>query len=125
MYQASCDECHQTFEVNAGGGFMFHQLRCDACGAERGVPFEELGELHGRWLKGLPGVYAIATADIEAAWKAAIPGEPLGEDEYHAAVENHAGICDCGGSYRFNAQPRCPACRSANVTAGMMLGHYD
>ncbi|MCA1843419.1 MAG: hypothetical protein LC792_09595 [Actinobacteria bacterium] len=125
MYQASCDDCHHTFEVNAGGGFMFHQLRCDTCGAEHGVPFEELGDLHGRWLKGLRGVYSIATAGLEAAWKEATPGEPLGDDEYHAAVEEHAGACQCGGHYRFDAPTRCPACRSSRLTTGMVVRHYD
>lgn len=125
LYEAQCDDCRHIFTVSAGGGFMFHMLRCDTCGTEHSVAFDELGEVHGRWLKGLPGVYAIATANLEAAWKDATPGEPLGDDEYHVAVEQHAGACECGGNYRFDAPRRCPVCRSTRVTVGMPLGHYD
>jgi hypothetical protein len=43
------------------------------------------------------------------------PGEPLSDAEYHSAVEEIVGSCQCGGSYRFDAPPRCPKCRSTEL----------
>ena len=39
-------------------------------------------------------------------------GEPLTEDEYHAAAEATLGPCGCGGRFRYDAPARCPECRS-------------
>lgn len=44
------------------------------------------------------------------------PGEPLSEDEYHAAVEAALEPCACGGAFRYDAPARCPSCRSAEET---------
>jgi hypothetical protein len=125
LYEGRCGDCGHRFALRSGGGFLFHLLRCETCGDDRSVPFEELGELHGRWLKGLPGVYAIATARLEEAWRQATPGDPIGDDEYRGAVEEHAGVCGCGGRFRFDAPARCPRCRSTAVTAGFPVAHYD
>lgn len=125
IYDARCDDCGHHFTYPSGGGFVFHQLRCDTCGADTAVLFEELGELHGRWLKGLRGVYAIATAELEEAWRGATPGEPIGDHQYWAGVEEHAGTCGCGGRFRFDAPARRPACRSTAVTRGLPLANYD
>ena len=62
-YGAICGACGRKFSVSEGGGFTFHLLRCDRCGATREMSFEELGEVHLRYLKGLPGPYAIASAE--------------------------------------------------------------
>ncbi len=44
-------------------------------------------------------------------------GEPMTKDEYHAAVEELCGHCECGSQFRFEASARCPACRSADHRA--------
>jgi hypothetical protein len=125
LYQGRCGDCGHRFTWQSGGGFLFHLLRCETCGTDRSVLFEELGELHGRWLKGLPGVYSVATAQLEEAWRQATPGDPIGDDEYRAGVEDHAGGCGCGGHFRFDAPARCPQCRSTALTADFRVGHYD
>jgi len=38
-------------------------LRCDQCGKEKRIGFDEIPELHMWYLKGLPGPYCIATAE--------------------------------------------------------------
>jgi hypothetical protein len=64
---AKCLDCGSEFTVNEGGGLSFHLLRCDTCGETKGVGFGELGELHLRYLKGLPGPYSVVTAAHESS----------------------------------------------------------
>jgi len=114
-YGVICRKCGQKFSVSEGGGFVFHLLHCDRCGRERSISFEDIGEPHLRYLKGLPGPYAIATSDHDENVRENYPGEPISEEEYHAAVEKLAGKCRCGGEFRFGAPPRCPECGSADL----------
>lgn len=114
QYSATCRGCRHEFLVSEGGGFRFHLLHCDKCGKEKSLTFEKIGEPHLRYLKGLPGPYAIATADHDQQVKDTYPGEPLSEDEYHEAVERIAGKCRCRGRYRLDAPPRCPKCRATD-----------
>ncbi len=108
-----CKRCGSRYSASFGGGFVFHLLRCDACGREKSIAFHELGDLHLRYLKGLDGPYCVATSEHDRLVRENYPGEPLGEDEYFRAVEEFAGGCGCGGRFRMNAKPRCPECGSA------------
>jgi len=38
-YEAICNDCGAKFTANEGGGFVFHLLHCDRCGAERAISF--------------------------------------------------------------------------------------
>ena len=111
-YTAICKKCGHRFEVSEGGGFVSHLLHCSKCGREKSIGFDQLGENHAAYLKGLPGPYAIATAAHDAAIQDMYPGEPLDEEAYHKQVERVAGTCECGGCFTFNAKPRCPECGS-------------
>lgn len=110
-YRAFCRECRASFTVNEGGGFFFHLLRCGTCGGERSIGFDEIGEPHLRYLKGLKVPYCMASAEHDRHVRENYPGEPMGEKDYHTAVEEICGQCDCGGRFRFDAPPRCPKCR--------------
>jgi hypothetical protein len=109
-----CNRCGEHFHVSEGGGFSFHLLHCDRCGRERSIGFDELGEIHLRYLKGLPGAYAMVSAEYDQRVRETYPGEPMEEDDYHAAVEQMAGDCDCGGSYSMTATARCPTCHATD-----------
>ena len=98
--------------VSQGGGFCFHLLHCDQCGKEKSIGFDELGEVHLRYLKGLSGPYSIATRDHDKEVQERYPGEPLSEAEYDLKVEEVAGKCKCGGRFSFDAPARCPLCKS-------------
>lgn len=111
-YRAFCRKCRSSFEVNEGGGFFFHLLRCDTCGAEKSIGFDEIGEPHLRYLKGLEGPYCVASSDHDRHVRENYPGEPMSEEEYHAAVEELCGTCECGGRFRFDGLPRCPKCHT-------------
>jgi predicted Zn-ribbon and HTH transcriptional regulator len=37
---ARCLNCGHEFELNQGGGFTFHLLRCDSCGMTKAVGFD-------------------------------------------------------------------------------------
>jgi hypothetical protein len=50
-----CKDCGFKFTVNEGGGFKFHLLHCDRCGESKAVVFDELGDMHWRYLKGRGG----------------------------------------------------------------------
>lgn len=43
-----------------GGGFFFDLLHCDRCGRAQSVGHQELGDIHLRFAKGLPGPHAVA-----------------------------------------------------------------
>jgi hypothetical protein len=89
-------------------------LRCNKCGIEKDIGFEELGELHLRYLKGLSGPYCVATGEHDKQVQDDPDIEPITEKEYHRGVEAFAGKCKCEGQFRFKAKPRCPKCKSTD-----------
>lgn len=107
-----CRSCGTSFEVDEGGGFLFDTLHCDRCGDARSVSHEEMGDIHLRYIKGLDVPYAIVREESDARVREDYPGEPLTESEYETAVEAPVDACGCGGSYRYDAPPRCPGCGS-------------
>jgi hypothetical protein len=122
---AKCGDCGATFTVDHGGGFFFHLVRCDRCGQTRSIGFDELGELHLSYLKGLPGPYCIASAAHDENVRKNAPVEPISEEQYHKGVETLAGGCGCGGEYRLDAPHRCPECRSTRIEEGEIDIMYD
>jgi Zn finger protein HypA/HybF involved in hydrogenase expression len=123
--KAKCRKCGKAFKVDNGGGFSFHLVRCNKCGKTKSILFDELGELHLRYLKGLPGPYCIASAEHDKYIRDHAQVEPISETKYHRGVEAIAGTCKCGGSYRFNARPRCPKCLSTQIDEGQVDVYYD
>jgi hypothetical protein len=107
-----CRDCGTHFTARDGGGFFFDLLHCDTCGASQSVSHEDLGDIHLGFVKGLPGVYAIARASLDNHIKATYPGEALTRDQYHAQVEATLEPCACGGAFRYDAPARCPGCRA-------------
>ena len=90
-----CRTCGTRFRVRSGGGFYFDLLHCDTCGKAKNIGHQELGEIHLRFVKGLPGPYAVARSAMDRRIQREYAGEPLTRDEY-------------------GAQARCPACRSTS-----------
>jgi hypothetical protein len=88
LYSSRCNSCGATFETSEGGGFLFELLHCEACGKEKSVPLDELGGTRAR------------------RWG----------PRYVARIEGAASACECGGHFRLNAPPRCPVCRSTDLT---------
>lgn len=124
--EAKCLDCGKTTTVEHGGGFIFHLLRCDKCGETKSIGFDDLGELHLRYLKGLPVPYCVATAEHDRHVQENVPVEPIEEDDYHKQVEDIVGKCECGGGkYTFNAPPRCKACHSDRLEEGEPDMYYD
>ena len=123
--RAICNKCRHRFSVNIEGGFRFHLLHCDRCGGEKAIDFDTLGEIHLQYLKGLQGPYSVATADYDRDVQKNYAGAPLSEEDYESKVEEFAGKCRCGGWYKFNAPPRCPKCKSSDLSMGKVLTHYD
>ena len=114
--QAHCNQCGADFWVFYLGGFRFHLLHCDQCGINKFVSFEELGEIHQRFLKGLDGPYSIVTSESDRFIQENYQGDPLSEEQYFLKIEDMAGNCECGGRFTFEADPRCPECRSLDFT---------
>ena len=113
-FTAKCKKCNAKFTVSEGGGFMFHELRCDKCGHAKGIGFDEIGDPHLRWRKGLPGPWTVGSQEFDDDIKNNYPGEPLSDEEYHKIIEEMVGKCKkCQeGQYRFDAPARCPECKS-------------
>lgn len=63
-YDVKCVQCEYKFNINEGGGFFFHLLRCDLYGEELRVEFNEIGEAHLKYLKELPGPYCVASIKL-------------------------------------------------------------
>jgi predicted Zn-ribbon and HTH transcriptional regulator len=124
-YRAECRECGYRFEFDDGGGFFFHLLRCNSCGKPKSMGFEEIGEPHLRYIKGLNTPYCMTTAGSDRYIQENYPGKPLSERGYHRAVEKLAGDCRCGGAFKFNAKARCPKCKSTKLTKGEVTVDYD
>jgi hypothetical protein len=122
---AKCLDCGTAFNVHHGGGFYFHLVRCEQCGAIKSIGFEELGEIHLRYLKGLPGPYCGASAEHDAHVRKHVPVEPISEEEYDREVEAFAGACDCGARFTLTAPPRCPKCRSTRIEESKPKIFYD
>lgn len=109
-----CRACGTKFRISEGGGFFFDLLHCDRCGKTRSVGHQELGDIHLGYVKGLPGPYAVARAELDRRIKEGYPGEPLTRDEYRAAAEATLDPCTCGGRFRYDAPPRCTGCASTS-----------
>lgn len=122
---AQCLDCQATFTVQHGGGFSFHLLRCNRCGKTKAISFSELGELHLRYLKGLPGPYCCASAAYDQYVQEHVAVEPIGGEEYHKMIEKTAKKCRCRGVFTFDAPTRCPACRSTRIEEGGTGLCYD
>jgi hypothetical protein len=122
VIRTSCLECGEQFEMSRGGGFTFHQLGCDRCGRTTAVSLAALGDLHLRYLAGLPTPFAVSASDTVSETAKA---EPISEEEYQREVEKIAGKCSCGGEFTFAAPPRCPRCRSTRLAKGTIVICYD
>jgi len=122
---AQCNACGARFNLDSGGGFLFHLLRCNHCGESSIVNVEQLGELHIRYLKGCAGFSALPPIECDASDLSDFEGEPISEEDYRAAVEERAGTCGCGGRFRFDAPPRCPECRSTDIAEGEVMMYLD
>jgi hypothetical protein len=122
---ATCRDCRAQFTVSHGGGFRFHQLRCERCGQATTIGFDELGDLHVRYLKGSERPYTVTFEAEHRHVRDHVDVEPLSSEEYFVAVELAAGDCDCGGALSFDAPARCPTCGSTQLDEGQVLVCYD
>ena len=123
--EAICMDCDATTTVEHGGGFTFHLLRCNQCGENKTIDFDELGELHIRYLRGLSVPYCMATAEHDKYIQEHVQVEPISEEKYHSGVADLAGKCTCGGKYTFAAPPRCSKCHSTQLEEGEPDMFYD
>ena len=109
-----CRTCGGRFQVRSGGGFYFDLLHCDTCGEVKSITHQELGDIHLGFVKGLPGPYAVVRSEMDRRIQREYQGEPLTQAEYQAAAEATIDACSCGGHFRYDAEARCPACRSTS-----------
>jgi hypothetical protein len=125
QYEARCLDCGRRSTVSIGGGFFFHLLHCDKCGASASVPLDDIGDAHRRWVKGLEGPWTVVTSE----WDREVQNDPtvesMSDDEYHQVIEEVAGGCECGGIFRLQAPPRCQVCHSAALDMGQVQELYD
>lgn len=109
-----CRACGARFSARSGGGFVFDLLHCDTCGRTQSIGHQELGDIHLRFVKGLPGPYAVSRTEMDRRIQREYAGTPLTPDQYHAAAEGTLDPCSCGGRFRYEAPARCPGCRSTS-----------
>ena len=69
-----CGACGTRFGVRDGGGFFFDLLHCDRCGRAQSVGHEELGDIHLRFVKCLPGPYTVGRTAMDRRIQREHPG---------------------------------------------------
>ncbi len=111
-YDAICNACGTRFRVNRGHGLESFLLHCDRCGQEGLVDYGEIHETRLRYLQGLMLPDPNPNGEGDRSALEAPLGSPITEDEYLRTIEEHCGVCDCGGRFSLTALPRCPGCRS-------------
>lgn len=104
FYDALCNDCGTKFEVCEGSGMNAMPLHCTQCGKEWTWNF---GDDPVPWVMDYgprPGDFIITNAEG--------PDPPP---------------CECGGTFRVDASPRCPNCRSTNFRRDPLgrMGLYD
>jgi hypothetical protein len=82
---------------DSGGGFFFHLLQCDSCSKTKNIKFDEIGNLHLRFLKGSNIPYSMAGQKQWDDVRDNNEGEALSKEEYYKSIEDMAGECKCGG----------------------------
>ena len=117
LVDAKCRDCGSSFSIEYEGGMFYHLVRCSSCGKTKRISFAELGILHLRLMKEMPGLKGapVERHDIK----------PISEDEYYSAVEATAGACRCGGDYCLDTAPRCPDCGSTSIDEGRIIDTFD
>jgi len=110
-----CKQCGKVTNISKGGGFSFHLLRCNECGKTKSVNFQKIDKLHQQYIKGLPSVYCVASTEHDTRVQSNPDIEEISEDNYHKQIEIMLEKCKCGGSFKFDAPPRCKKCRSTDL----------
>lgn len=125
VVEAKCHDCGTVFTIEHGGGFSFHLVRCDKCGKTKSIGFDDLGELHLRYLKVLSGPYSVETSEHDQYIKDHTSLQAISEEDYYEGINAIAGKCRCRGKYTFDAPPRCPKCHSTRIEEGETTIMYD
>ena len=107
-FTALCKKCGYKFEASIGGGFFFHLLHCNKCGGKKSIGFDEIGEAHLQYLKGLKIPYSVVSQEYDEFVRKNYPGDSISKEEYHRIIDELAGKCKCGGQFKIDAPPRCP-----------------
>ena len=94
-------------------------------GTNKSVRFDDIYDLHTRYLKGLSEPYFIASSEHDRHIQENAKVKPISEEDYHTSVEKVTGACQCGGHYRFHVPPRCSKCKSTNIEEGEPGLFYD
>jgi DNA-directed RNA polymerase subunit RPC12/RpoP len=90
-YHVICNHCEGRSIVRVGWGATFHILHCLRCGAEKIIRLWQTSSLKRYYNEHL-------------------------EEMHPMYLEEKIEKCTCGGEYRLNAPPRCPYCKSKDLT---------
>jgi predicted Zn-ribbon and HTH transcriptional regulator len=104
VFEARCRKCAHEFEASdGGGGFMFAEFRCDACGGMKHIRCPDRRR-----------TAAQRTAETDAEWERW--GEKLKSMDLR---------CPCGGEFKESSPVRCPKCGSTDIAKGETVLCYD
>ena len=120
MYDAICNGCETKFDVSEGSGMFAMPFHCDQCGATWVWVFDP-DQGGGTFIE-----------DEEPGSPSKAPPESSQQEQPRdvwslLAEKPQPPPCECGGTFKSGAPPRCPKCRSADFRRDP-LGHtilYD
>ena len=90
-YDARCNTCGYEFGLGVGGTKFNAGLRCDTCGE-------------------------LILIDNGSHNRGRIEDYKTYYEKHYADMEKKAGYCSCGGKFKNDAPPRCPKCRSTDIS---------
>jgi len=116
-HKTTCNSCHHQFELRKGGGWIWYQKICNACGKELRVPRKapEDAEL------GVTMTYEDLAKHLNNSSKWSRRGGQFEQAELDMLLKM-TKTCDCGGEMINEINPkivyRCPSCKSPDLKFG-------
>ncbi|MCR9198932.1 MAG: hypothetical protein NXI04_09830 [Planctomycetaceae bacterium] len=128
VHETTCNHCDLQFELAVGGSMLAEMFHCHQCDEATAVERDRLRDAHAEHANAIDATQCDKTRDssIDSSMaqqqRAELAAAPGGFDE---RLQQLAGLCPCGGQFGLYAQPRCPACKSTNLSLGDVTMCFD
>lgn len=128
VHETTCNHCGLQFELAVGGSMMAEMFHCHQCDEATAVERDRLRDAHDEHAGAIDAARrgqahrSSAESPIAQQQRAELAAAPGGFDDH---LEQLVGRCPCGGQFGLYAQPRCPACKSTDLSLGEVTMCFD